>query len=181
MPGVPAERESGAMIDWPEKERYTAEDLVEIIRILRRPGGCHWGRAQTHESIRKNFLEETCEVLEAIEADDPRMRRAELGEVLMQAAFPAALEEARRRSTFEEICREVCEKLVCRHPHVFASAAGQNAGINGWDGLKNKEKGRQTLADELDTVPATLPALMRAQKLQKRAVRYGAGPQGQDG
>ena len=63
---------------------------------------------------------------------------------------------------------------------MFASAAGQNAGINGWDALKNKEKGRQTLADELDTVPATLPALMRAQKLQKRAGRYGAGPAGQE-
>lgn len=168
------------MIDWPEKERYTAEDLVEIIRILRRPEGCPWDKVQTHQSIRKNFLEETCEVLEAIDADDPRMLREELGDVLMQVAFHAVLEEEQGRSTFEEICREVCEKLVYRHPHVFASAAGQNAGINGWDALKNKEKGRQTLADELDTVPATLPALMRAQKLQKRAGRYGAGPTGQE-
>src|SRR5699024_12780013 len=79
MPGVPAERESGSMIDWPEKERYTAEDLVEIIRILRRPEGCPWDKVQTHQSIRKNFLEETCEVLEAIDADDPRMLREELG------------------------------------------------------------------------------------------------------
>ena len=131
------------MIDWPEKEHYTAEDLVEIVRILRRPDGCPWDRAQTHQSIRKNFLEETCEALEAIDADDPQMLREELGDVLMQVAFHAVLEEEQGRSTFEDICREVCEKLVYRHPHVFASSAAQNAGINVWVALKNKAKGRQ--------------------------------------
>lgn len=169
------------MIDWPEKEHYTAEDLVQIIRILRDPQeGCPWDKVQTHQSIRKNFLEETCEALEAIDADDPQMLREELGDVLMQVAFHAVLEEEQGRSTFSDICREVCEKLVFRHPHLFASSAAQNAGINGWDALKNKEKGRQTLADELDTVPATLPALMRAQKLQKRAAGHGIGPVGEE-
>ena len=168
------------MIDWPEKEHYTAEDLVQIIRILRNPQtGCPWDKVQTHRSIRKNFLEETCEVLEAIDADDPGMLREELGDVLMQVAFHAVLEEEQGRSDFSDICREVCQKLVFRHPHVFASSAAQNAGINGWDALKNKEKGRRTLADELDTVPATLPALMRAQKMQKRAAAHGCGPAGQ--
>ena len=118
------------MQDWTPREHYTAEDLVEIIRILRdRDTGCPWDKVQTHASIRKNFLEETC------------------------------------------------EKLVFRHPNIFASSAAENAGINGWDALKNKEKGRTTLADELDTVPLTLPALMRAQKLQKRAARFGCGPE----
>ncbi len=98
----------------------------------------------------------------------------ELGDVLMQVAFHAVMEEERGRFTFEDVCREVCEKLVFRHPNIFASSAAQNAGINGWDALKNKEKGRTTLADELATVPVTLPALMRAQKLQKRADRGGA-------
>ncbi len=168
------------MIDWPKKEHYTAEDLVEIIRILRDPqDGCPWDKVQTHRSIRKNFLEETCEALEAIDADDPQMLREELGDVLMQVAFHAVLEEEQGRSTFSDICREVCEKLVFRHPHVFASSEAENARINGWDALKNKEKGRRTLADELDTVPATLPALMRAQKLQKRAAGHGCGPAGQ--
>ena len=168
------------MIDWPEKEHYTAEDLVQIIRILRDPQtGCPWDKVQTHQSIRKNFLEETCEALEAIDADDPQMLREELGDVLMQVAFHAVLEEEQGRSTFPEICREVCEKLVFRHPHIFASSAAQNAGINGWAALKNKEKGRRTLADELDTVPATLPALMRAQKLQKRAAGHKVGPAGE--
>ena len=165
------------MQDWPEREHYTAEDLVRIIRILRDPvSGCPWDKVQTHASIRKNFLEETCEALEALDADDPAMIREELGDVLMQVVFHAAMEEERGRLDFEQVCREVCEKLVFRHPNIFASSAAENAGINSWEALKNKEKGRKTLADELDTVPATLPALMRAQKLQKRAAAHGVGP-----
>ena len=78
----------------------------------------------------------------------------------------------------EKVCREVCEKLVFRHPNIFASSAAENAGINSWDALKNKEKGRTTLADELDHRPRPpCPALMRAQKLQKRAARFGCGPE----
>ena len=164
------------MQDWPEREHYTAEDLIQIIRILRNPeAGCPWDKVQTHQSIRKNFLEETCEALEAIDADDAAMLREELGDVLMQVAFHTVMEEERGRFDFEQVCREVCEKLVFRHPNIFTSSAAENAGINGWDALKNKEKGRRTLADELDTVPATLPALMRAQKLQKRAAGRGLG------
>lgn len=164
------------MQDWPEREHYTAEDLIQIIRILRDPeAGCPWDKVQTHQSIRKNFLEETCEALEAIDADDAAMLREELGDVLMQVAFHTVIEEERGRFDFEQVCREVCEKLVFRHPNIFTSSAAENAGINGWDALKNKEKGRRTLADELDTVPATLPALMRAQKLQKRAAGRGLG------
>ncbi len=166
------------MIDWPEKEHYTAEDLVEIIRILRNPEyGCPWDKVQTHQSIRKNFLEETCEALEAIDADDAGMLREELGDVLMQVAFHVVLEEERGRFDFEQVCREVCEKLVYRHPYIFSSSAAENSGINSWEALKNKEKGRRTLQDELDTVPATLPALMRAQKLQTRAAHRGLGTQ----
>ena len=166
------------MLDWRPKAPYTAEQLLEILRILRDPeNGCPWDKVQTHASIRKNFLEETCEVLEAIDADDPVLMQEELGDVLMQVAFHAVMEEERGHFTFEDVCREVCEKLVFRHPNIFASSAAQNAGINGWDALKNKEKGRTTLADELATVPATLPALMRAQKLQKRAAGHGLGQQ----
>ena len=164
------------MLDWTPQPPYTAEQLLQLIRILRDPeNGCPWDKVQTHASIRKNFLEETCEALEAIDADDAVLLREELGDVLMQVVFHAAMEEERGRFTFEDVCRNVCEKLVSRHPNIFASSAAENAGINGWDALKNKEKGRRTLADELDTVPATLPALMRAQKLQKRAAGRGLG------
>ena len=157
------------MLDWTPQPPYTAEQLLQVIRILRDPeNGCPWDKVQTHASIRKNFLEETCEALEAIDADDA---------VLLREVFHAAMEEERGRFTFEDVCRNVCEKLVFRHPNIFASSAAENAGINGWDALKNKEKGRTTLADELATVPATLPALMRAQKLQKRAAGHGLGQQ----
>ena len=140
------------MQDWTPREHYTAEDLVEIIRILRdRENGCPWDKVQTHASIRKNFLEETCEALEAIDADDPVMMQEELGDVLMQVVFHTVIEEERGRFDMEKVCREVCEKLVFRHPNIFASSAAENAGINSWDALKNKEKGRTTLADELDT------------------------------
>ena len=166
------------MLDWNPQPPYTAEQLLQVIRILRDPeNGCPWDKVQTHASIRKNFLEETCEALEAIDADDAVLLREELGDVLMQVVFHAAMEEERGRFTFEDVCRSVCEKLVFRHPNIFASSAAENAGINGWDALKNKEKGRTTLADELATVPATLPALMRAQKLQKRAAGHGLGQQ----
>ena len=143
------------MQDWPEREHYTAEDLIQIIRILRDPeAGCPWDKVQTHQSIRKNFLEETCEALEAIDADDAAMLREELGDVLMQVAFHTVMEEERGRFDFEQVCREVCEKLVFRHPNIFTSSAAENAGINGWDALKNKEKGRRTLADDWDAAPA---------------------------
>ena len=166
------------MLDWTPQPPYTAEQLLQVIRILRDPEhGCPWDKVQTHASIRKNFLEETCEALEAIDADDAVLLREELGDVLMQVVFHAAMEEERGRFTFEDVCRTVCEKLVFRHPNIFASSAAENAGINSWDALKNKEKGRTTLADELATVPATLPALMRAQKLQKRAAGHGCGQQ----
>lgn len=161
------------MSDWQEKPHDTAEALVELIRILRDPeNGCPWDKVQTHLSIRKNFLEETCEALEAIDADDAAMLREELGDVLMQVVFHAVMEEERGRFTFADVCQEVCDKLVYRHPAIFSSSPAAGSGIKGWDALKNKEKGRRTLRDELDTVPATLPALMRAQKQQKRAARY---------
>ena len=132
------------MLDWTPQPPYTAEQLLQVIRILRDPeNGCPWDKVQTHASIRKNFLEETCEALEAIDADDAVLLREELGDVLMQVVFHAAIEEERGRFTFEDVCRNVCEKLVFRHPNIFASSAAENAGINGWDALKNKEKGRR--------------------------------------
>ena len=123
------------MLDWTPQPPYTAEQLLQVIRILRDPeNGCPWDKVQTHASIRKNFLEETCEALEAIDADDAVLLREELGDVLMQVVFHAAIEEERGRFTFEDVCRNVCEKLVFRHPNIFASSAAENAGINGWDG-----------------------------------------------
>ena len=161
------------MLDWQPKAPYTAEQLLEILRILRDPeNGCPWDKVQTHASIRKNFLEETCEALEAIDADDPQLMQEELGDVLMQVAFHTCMEQETGRFTWEQVCDGVCQKLIERHPNIFGTQPGYE-GITDWDALKNKEKGRRTLADDLESVPRAMPALMRAAKLQKRAARYG--------
>ena len=155
---------------YPEKQHYTADDLAAIIAILRDPdNGCPWDKVQTHRSIRMNFLEEAYEAVDAIDLDDPELLCEELGDVLMQVVFHAQIEREAGHFTFAEVCDGVCRKLLDRHPHIFRG----DESIKDWDSLKNKEKGRTTLADELNTVPTTLPALMRAQKLQKRAVRCG--------
>ena len=162
---------------YPEKQQYTADDLAAIIAILRDPeNGCPWDKVQTHTSIRMNFLEEAYEAVDAIDLDDPELMCEELGDVLMQVAFHAQIEREAGHFTFAEVCDGVCRKLIERHPHIF----GGDESIKDWDSLKNKEKGRLTLTDELESVPKVLPALMRAAKLQKRAARHGAALQGAD-
>ena len=155
---------------YPEKQQYTADDLAAIIAILRNPDcGCPWDKVQTHTSIRMNFLEEAYEAVDAIDLNDPELLCEELGDVMMQVVFHAQIEREAGHFTFDEVCDGVCRKLIERHPHIF----GGDESIKDWDSLKNKEKGRLTLADDLESVPRALPALMRAQKLQKRAVRCG--------
>lgn len=157
------------MSSYPSKETYTAEDLVAIIALLRDPKqGCPWDKVQTHQSIRMNFLEEAYEAVDAIDLQDPHLLCEELGDVMMQVAFHAQIEQEAGRFTWQDVCDGVCRKLIARHPHIF----GGEQGIKDWDALKNKEKGRLTLQDDLDSVPKALPALMRAAKLQKRAARY---------
>lgn len=164
------------MIDYPNREQYTADDLVRIIAILRDPeNGCPWDKVQTHASIRMNFLEEAYEAVDAIDLNDPGLLCEELGDVLMQVAFHACIEEQAGRFTWGQVCDGVCRKLIGRHPHIFGTDSGQQ-GITDWDSLKNKEKGRKTLTDDLDSVPRAMPALMRAAKLQKRAARHDAAP-----
>ena len=155
---------------YPEKQQYTADDLAAIIAILRDPeGGCPWDKVQTHTSIRMNFLEEAYEAVDAIDLNDPELLCEELGDVMMQVVFHAQIEREAGHFTFDEVCDGVCRKLIERHPHIF----GGDESIKDWDSLKNKEKGRLTLADDLESVPKALPALMRAAKLQKRAALYG--------
>ena len=156
------------MQDWPERERYTAEDLLQIIRILRdRENGCPWDKVQTHASIRKNFLEETCEALEAIDADDAAMMREELGDVLLQVLFHADIEADRGRMTIDDIADAECRKLIFRHPFLFG---GKNAS---WDELKQQEKGQKTTGEAMQGVARSLPATWRAEKIQKKAAKTG--------
>lgn len=161
---------------FPAKERYSIEDLREIMAILRAPDGCPWDREQTHESIRSNLLEETHEALEAIDRQDMAGLREELGDVLMQVVFHAQMEEETGGFTFDDVVDEVSKKLIVRHPHVFGDthAADAAAVLQNWDAIKRRTKGEGTTqADLLRNVPRALPALMRAGKVQNRAKRVG--------
>lgn len=162
-----------------DKERCTLDDLREIVAILRGEGGCPWDQEQTHASIRRDFLEETYEALEAIDADDPAMLREELGDVLLQVAFHCQIEEEAGRFEFLDVTDEICRKLIVRHPHVFGETgvSGVEEVLSNWDQIKKETKGQQSASDTLRSVPKVFPALMRAQKLSKRASRAGvSGP-----
>ena len=134
------------MVEFTPKTRYDIRDLLEIVRLLRAPGGCPWDRAQTHESIRANFLEETYEAVDAIDLKDADLLREELGDVLMQVVLHCQMETEQDRFTFDDVCNELCQKLVYRHPHVFgeAQAAGGEQALANWNELKHTEKVRNS-------------------------------------
>ena len=163
------------MVDFQCKGRYGWEDLVEIIRILRAPGGCPWDAEQTHLSIRRNFLEETYEVLDALDRDDEHDLCEELGDVLMQVVFHSQIERERGRFTVEDVIDGVAQKMVYRHPHVFGTAKADTSDevLVNWEVLKRQEKGQRSTADAIEAVPHTLPSLWRAEKLQSKTAKAG--------
>lgn len=157
------------------KDRYTLEDLLAIMERLRSPGGCPWDREQTHESIATDFLEETHEALEAIRQRDTEGLKEELGDVLLQVVFHSRIEEEKGGFTFGDVVDGICKKLVIRHPHVFGEVTVDGTGqvLRNWDAIKRQTKGGKTQAELLGGVPRSLPALMRAAKVQNRAKRVG--------
>ena len=164
------------MVDFQCKPRYGWEDLLEITRLLRGPGGCPWDAEQTHASIRRNILEETDEALDAIDRDDAHDMCEELGDILMQVALHAQMEAERGRFTMDDVVDGVAKKLVYRHPHVFGgslSADTTEEVLVNWEALKRKEKGQRSTADAIEAVPHTLPALWRAEKIQKKTAAAG--------
>ena len=163
------------MVNFERKETYSLQDLIEILRILRAPGGCPWDRAQTHLSDRRNFLEEAYEAAEAFDRDDPALMCEELGDMLMQVLFNIHIEEDAGRFTTDDVTDHICNKLIFRHPHVFGTAAADTSEevLVNWEALKRQEKGQQTTADAMDAVARSLPALWRADKLQSKAARAG--------
>lgn len=163
------------MVEFAFKERYDIADLVEIVRLLRAPGGCPWDREQDHRSIRKNLLEETYEVAEAIDMDSVPMLREELGDLLLQVVLHAQMESEKGTFSFSDVCDEICQKLIVRHPHVFGSvkADSTNEVLKNWEAIKEQTKGQTTAGQTLESVPRTLPALMRAGKVQHRAAKAG--------
>ncbi len=149
------------------------ERLRAIVALLRSADGCPWDREQTHESLRAGLLEEACEVIDAITRADDENLREELGDLLLQVIFHADLAGERGAFTLEDAAHHVCEKLVRRHPHVFgkADAADTTQVLRQWEQIKRDEKGAG--AGVLDGIPRSLPALIRAQNVQKKAARVG--------
>ena len=162
-------------VDYQIKDKYNIEDLLEIMRILRAPGGCPWDAEQNHETIKKNLIEETYEVIEAVNKADTELLKEELGDVLLQVVFHAAMEEEKGVFCFSDVADGICKKLIERHPHVFGDVTVSGTGdvLNNWDAIKRNSKKQKTTTQAMDSVPRELPALMRAAKLQSKAAKAG--------
>lgn len=159
------------MINFPGKAQYDAEDLRRVVELLRGEGGCPWDREQTHQSIRRNMLEEADELCEAIDRDDPAMMLEELGDVWLQVIFHAVMAAEEGRFTLDDVADAECRKLIGRHAHVFGSAAAATGAeaLQVWEEQKKAEKHQRTPGEAMDAVCRTLPGLWRAEKIQKKA------------
>ena len=148
------------MLDFIRKSRYDASDLVTLVRLLRGPGGCPWDRAQTHQSIRRNLLEEAYEACEALDQDDPDHMKEELGDVLLQVVFHAGIEQDAGRFDLDDVCDAVCQRLIQRHPHLFY----ENTERADWEEVKRHLRGDQSVAQDMEGVSKALPALWQADR-----------------
>ncbi len=177
------ESEEAMAVDFEFKDRYTTDDLISIVKVLRAPGGCPWDREQTHESIKKNFIEETYEIIEAINKNNPDMLREELGDVLLQVALHAEMEREKGVFDFDDIANDIVQKLVYRHPHVFGNVRAENGeeALDSWNAAKAASKKQTTQSESMLSIPRELPALMRAQKIQHKAAKVGFDWESVDG
>jgi len=165
-----------------KKEKYGFDDLTEIMRILRSKDGCPWDKEQTHKSIRNNFIEEVYEAVEAIDNGDSELLKEELGDILLQIVFHAQISEEKKEFDINDVCDGICKKLIFRHPHIFAditrtpfvTANTSEQVLSNWENIKIKEKGYADTKEYLESVAKSLPALMRAEKIQKRLLKRKA-------
>lgn len=163
-------RSSKIVLDFLCKESYDLRDFVALVSYLRSPNGCPWDQVQTHESIRRNFLEETYEACEAIDAGDLVHMREELGDVLMQVLFHTDIEREAGHFDIDDVADAACKKLVYRHPHVFRR---DEPDAPDWDTMKQRERAQTTTAEAMDSVARSLPALWRCDKIQAKAAKTG--------
>ena len=163
-------RRSKIVLDFLCKESYDLRDFVALVSYLRSPNGCPWDQVQTHESIRRNFLEETYEACEAIDAGDLVHMREELGDVLMQVLFHTDIEREAGHFDIDDVADAACKKLVYRHPHVFRR---DEPDAPDWDTMKQRERAQTTTAEAMDSVARSLPALWRCDKVQAKAAKTG--------
>jgi len=170
LDGLPARFSSEPVPSGQNADRVL--DLLKVMAHLRAPGGCPWDAEQTHRSLAKHLLEEAHEVLEAIDSDDPERLRDELGDLLLQVVFHAEIAREFGHFDMDDIARGTVEKLIRRHPHVFGDVEVASAGevLVNWERIKEDEKGPRGIDQD---IPATLPALARASKVQRRAAGWG--------
>lgn len=154
-----------------EKETYDFEDLRTVMKVLRSENGCPWDREQDHHSIRSNLIEETYEVVEAIDTENAALLREELGDLLFQIMFHAELEDEKGSFAIDDVTDEICKKMISRHPHVFGNVEAKTTAqvLKNWDAIKTEEKQRLSLGDKLRAIPPMLPSLMRTAKVNKKA------------
>lgn len=157
------------------EKKHDFESLRELTAVLRSNEGCMWDREQTHESIRNDIIEETYEVVEAIDKGDLTLLREELGDVLFQVIFHCGMETERGNFTVDDVINDVCAKMIMRHPHVFGNVSVNSSGeiLDNWEKIKKEEKSRKTARESMQSVPKQLPSLMRAQKIIKKAQKDG--------
>lgn len=157
------------------KENYNVNDLIDIVEILRSPDGCPWDREQDHKSIRRDFLEETYEVIEAINKNDHDGLLEELGDVLLQVVFHAQIEREKNSFDLNDVADGVCKKMIERHPHVFGNISAETSEqvLDNWDVIKKQTKQQKSQTESMLSIPREFPALMRADKVQKKAAKVG--------
>ncbi len=160
-------------MDFEFKEKYNLEDFKNIVALLRdKENGCPWDIKQDHFSIKKNFIEEVYEAIEAIDLEDSELLKEELGDVLLQIVLHSQFEEEKGVFNLEDVINDIAQKIVIRHPHVFHNKeeekSSENKVLEKWEEIKNKTKGFETLAEKLESVPKVFPSLMYANKVQKR-------------
>lgn len=160
------------------EKKHGFDSLRLLVEVLRGEGGCVWDREQTHESIRNNIIEETYEVVEAIDKSDSALLREELGDVMLQVVFHSRIEEEKGSFDIEDVTTEVVDKMILRHPHVFGDVKVADSGevLDNWEKIKKEEKQRKTVKESMLSVPKQLPALMRAAKVIKKAKKDGWQP-----
>ncbi len=157
------------------RTRHGFDDVMRIVRRLRAPNGCPWDREQTHESLKNALLEESYELIDAIDEDDDQHICEEMGDVLLQFALHAAIAEEQSAFTVRDACTELVEKLIYRHPHVFGNirVSGSDEVLKNWDALKMSQRKQTTQTEVLKSVPKSFPALLRSRKVQKKAADIG--------
>lgn len=155
--------------------KYNLSDLRRVMAFLIGENGCPWDRVQTHQTIRKNLIEEAYEAVDAIDSGDPNRVKDELGDVLLQVFFHSAIAEKNAAFDIDSVADNLCRKLISRHSHLFGDDYADNPDdvLRLWDKNKMKEKAQESFAETLADVPEGLPALMRSEKLQKRAAKAG--------